>query len=457
MATSNSDNDAAIEQWKLRRTVQYLSSLRGRGTSLITMVLPAQSQLSRATKLLTDEYGLSSCIKSSQTRHNVQQALSSAQGRLRLYTQNTLPANGLVLYTGIVYDEEQHRETKISMSIEPLQPLQHALYRCEARFITDFLQQQILSSMGDANACQYGFIVVDGNGALFARLDRHQGMMILKQFQVCLPNKHGRGGQSSSRFERLRRAAIHNYLSKVAENARSVFLNSNVLNVDGLILGGAANLKQDLVKSELLGSSITSKILRLVDVSYGGANGLKETVRLSADLLSDLKFTQERQLLEEIFSQIQRSSATTESSSVSYAVGVDETSIILNEGTGLVDRLIVWEDLPTKRYVYQRREKGNVVIVADNEDEAQKKLKRLLNDKEPVECIEEMSFIDYLTEHYREMSIELHLVTDRSAEGQQFRLGFGGCIALLRYPISTSTFADACDDHDSDETELYEY
>jgi peptide chain release factor subunit 1 len=462
MATAIQNDDTAIEQWKLRRTIQYLSSLRGRGTSLVTMVVPAQSQLSRTTKLLTDEYGLSSCIKSSQTRHNVQQALSSAQGRLRLYTQNTLPANGLVLYTGIVYDDEQHRETKISMCIEPIHPLQHGLYRCEGHFLTDFLQQQLMDNVNDFNARRYGIIVIDGNGTLFARLDQQQGTTILKRFQVTLPKKHGRGGQSASRFERLRREAIHNYLSKVAENAKSVFLNNQqhgLVNVDGFIISGSANLKQDLVKSELLGQQIQTKILRVVDVSYGSDNGLQETLRLCADLFADLKLTQERQLLEDVFCQIKLSSSTNETNTVSYTIGVDETSIILNEGNGLIDRLIVYEDLTTKRYVYQKRDKETIVIVADNEQEAQKKLKNLIkeNDNEQIECIDEMNLIDYLTENYRQMNIRLHLVTDRSPEGQQFRLGFGGCIALLRYPISTTVFDSVNHNNDANDIDEYEY
>jgi peptide chain release factor subunit 1 len=459
MATAIQNEDSAIEQWKLRRTVQYLSSLRGRGTSLVTLIVPAQSQLSRTTKLLTDESSLSSCIKSSQTRHNVQQALSAAQGRLRLYTQNTLPAKGLVLYSGIVYDDEKHRETKISMCIEPLHPLQHGLYRCETHFITDFLQQQIMDNANDLNTRRYGIIVVDGNGTLLARLDPQQGTTILKRFQVSLPKKHGRGGQSAPRFERLRREAIHNYLTKIADNAKSAYLQNGLANVDGFILSGSAHIKQELIKSELLGMSIQNKILRILDVSYGGDNGLQETLRLCTDLFADIKLTQERQLLDEIFSHIKLSSATNDSNTVSYAIGVDETALILHEDAGLIDRLIIWENLITKRYVYQKRDKEIITIVADHEQEAQNKLKNILkeNDNEQVECIDEMNFLDYLTEHYRQINVRLHLVTDRSPEGQQFRLGFGGCVAILRYPISTTMFDSLTTNQNDNDVDEYDY
>ena len=459
MATAMQNDDIAIEQWKLRRTIQYLSSLRGRSTSLVTVILPAQSQLARTTKLLADEYSLSSNIKSTQTRHNVQQALTSAQNLLRLYTQNTLPSNGLVVYTGIVYGEDQ-RESKIAMCVEPLSPLQHGLYRCETHFLTDFLHQQILDNVNDLNAQRYGVIVIDGNGTLFARLDPQQGTTVLKRFQVSLPKKHGRGGQSALRFERLRREAIHNYLTKVADSAKSIFLQNGLPNVEGFIISGSANLKHELIKSELLGGPFQKKILRTVDVSYGGDNGLQETLRLCADVFVDMKLTQERELLDEVFQHIHHSSATSDSNTISYAIGVNETALVLQDDPSLIDRLIIWDNLLAKRYVYEKRsDKTLMTIVANDEQEAQKKLKDLLkdNDHEQVECIDETNFLDYLTEHYRQLNVRLNLVTDRSPEGQQFQMGFGGCVALLRYPVSTTIFDSLTNDQNGNEIEEYDY
>lgn len=453
MATAFENNDVAIEQWKLRRTLQYLSRLRGRSTSLITLVVPAQSQLSRTTTLLTEETGLAVNIKSPQTRHNVQQALAAAQGRLRLYTQNTLPPNGLVIYTGIVYENDQHRETKISICLTPLVPVQQGLYRCETHFITDFLQQQLNSNLNDANTRQYGIIVIDGSGTLLARIDDQNGSTVLKRFQVSLPKKHGRGGQSALRFERLRREAIHNYLSKVAEYARSAFLHNGQTNLSGFIISGSANLKQDLVRSDLLGAQIQNKILRLVDVSYGGDNGLHETLRLCSDLFNDIKLTQERELLEGVFQQIHLSSTANDGQLISYAVGVDETQAVFKDDSNLIDRLILDENLSSKRFVYQKRNQTEqIVLIADDEISAQAKLKRLVKETttNDYECIEQENFLDYLTEHYKQLNINLYLVTDRSPEGKQFQMGFGGCIALLRYPIPSCIFDNDNQDNESD-------
>lgn len=66
-----------------------------------------------------------------------------------------------------------------------------------------------------------------------------------------LPKKHGRGGQSSVRFARLRLEKRHNYLRKVAEMATSVFIENDRPNVTGLILAGSADFKNDLLKTDM--------------------------------------------------------------------------------------------------------------------------------------------------------------------------------------------------------------
>ena len=48
---------------------------------------------------------------------------------------------------------------------------------------------------------KFGFIIIDGNGALFGTLCGNT-REVLHQFEVDLPKKHGRGGQSALRFAR---------------------------------------------------------------------------------------------------------------------------------------------------------------------------------------------------------------------------------------------------------------
>lgn len=92
---------------------------------------------------------------------------------------------------------------------------------------------------------KFGFIVVDGNGALFG-IVQGNNREILQKITVELPKKHRKGGQSSVRFARLRDEKRHNYLRKVAELCTFHFISNDVPNVVGLVLAGSANFKTEL-------------------------------------------------------------------------------------------------------------------------------------------------------------------------------------------------------------------
>lgn len=64
---------------------------------------------------------------------------------------------------------------------------------------------------------------MDGNGSLFGALSGNSREVIHK-FQVDLPKKHGRGGQSALRFARLRLEKRHNYVRKVSYGVELSFL-----------------------------------------------------------------------------------------------------------------------------------------------------------------------------------------------------------------------------------------
>ena len=57
------------------------------GTSMISLILPPKSQISMAAKMLADEYGTASNIKSRVNRLSVLSAITSTQQRLKLFTK----------------------------------------------------------------------------------------------------------------------------------------------------------------------------------------------------------------------------------------------------------------------------------------------------------------------------------------------------------------------------------
>ena len=119
---------------------------------------------------------------------------------------------------------------------------------------------------------------MDGNGTLFGTLSGNTREVIHK-FTVDLPKKHGRGGQSALRFSRLRDEKRHNYVRKVAELAVQHFISNDKVNVTGLVLAGSADFKTELSQSDMFDQRLVAKVIKVVDVSYGGENGFNQVFR----------------------------------------------------------------------------------------------------------------------------------------------------------------------------------
>ncbi|CAK1587628.1 unnamed protein product [Parnassius mnemosyne] len=330
--SEESSADRNVEIWKIKKLIKSLEMARGNGTSMISLILPPKDQISRVSKMLADEFGTASNIKSRVNRLSVLGAITSVQHRLKLYTK--VPPNGLVIYCGTIVTEEG-KEKKVNIDFEPFKPINTSLYLCDNKFHTEALT----ALMADDN--KFGFIVMDGNGALFGTLQGNT-REVLHKFTVDLPKKHGRGGQSALRFARLRMEKRHNYVRKVAEVATQLFISADRPNVAGLILAGSADFKTELSQSDMFDPRLQSKIIKLVDVSYGGENGFNQAIELAAELLQNVKFIQEKKLIGRYFEEISQDTGK-------YCFGVDDTLRALELGS--VETLICWENLDIQRYV----------------------------------------------------------------------------------------------------------
>jgi len=205
--------DNYIEIWKMKKLVKRLRDARGNGTSMISLISPPGTQISQLNRLLTDEYGTATNIKSRVNRLSVLDAITCTQQKLKLY--NKIPPNGLLLYCGTILTNEG-KEKRVTIDIEPFKPINTSLYMCDSKFHVDVLKDL----MEDEDV--FGFIIMNGDSCLYATLQGNT-RKIIYQFTVELPKKHGRGGQSAVRFARLRLEARHNYLRKVAELATQYF------------------------------------------------------------------------------------------------------------------------------------------------------------------------------------------------------------------------------------------
>jgi peptide chain release factor subunit 1 len=410
-----SPEESAVFTWKMKKLIETLQKCRGNGTSMISLIIPPRDQIFNATKMLTEEYGKASNIKSRLVRLAVQDALTSTQQRLKLFTK--VPPNGLVIYCGSVIGEDG-KEKRVTYDLEPFRKLQCSLYMCDNKFHVEPLMSLLESDE------KYGFIIMDGNGCLYGTLTGST-KEILHKFGVELPKKHGRGGQSSLRFARIRLERRHNYLRKCAENATPLFITNDRPNVSGLIIAGSADFKTDLAKSDLFDQRLAAVILKIVDVAYGGENGFNQAIELAKDCLQNVKFLREKKLLDIFLCEIAMDTGK-------YVFGVGDTIKAMENGA--VQKLIVWEELPHMRYTLTHPTTGEKKYLHMTTEQA--KESKSFVDKDGVAYeVEEIQLLEWLADNYTTFGCSMDFVTNKSQEGAQFCRGFGGMGGLLRYRV----------------------
>ena len=87
-----------MEKSILQTTLKCLSAYRGTGTTLVSIMIPCNTQVSLARQHIVNEIGEAGNIKCRQTRQDVQRALGSA--KVLLEKAKTTQATGLAVYTG---------------------------------------------------------------------------------------------------------------------------------------------------------------------------------------------------------------------------------------------------------------------------------------------------------------------------------------------------------------------
>ncbi|KAJ3107596.1 Eukaryotic peptide chain release factor subunit 1-3 [Phlyctochytrium bullatum] len=424
---AEADTDKNVEIWKVKKLIKSLEEARGNGTSMISLIIRPGDQISQVAKMLADEYGTASNIKSRVNRLSVLAAITSSQQKLKLY--NKVPPNGLVIYCGTIITPEG-KEKKVNIDFEPFKPVNTSLYRCDNKFQTEALQELLESDS------RFGFIVMDGNGTLFGTLAGNTREVIHK-FSVDLPKKHGRGGQSALRFARLREESRHNYVRKVAELATQFFITNDMPNVSGLILAGSADFKNILSSTDMFDQRLKVKVMSIVDVSYGGENGFNQAIELSQEVLQNVKFIQEKKLIGRYFDEISQDTGK-------YCFGVDDTLKALDQGA--VEILIVWENLETMRYELKNPNTGETIIKHVSKEQEKQRELFLDPSGSELETVSKMALLEWFSERYKDFGATLEFVTNRSQEGSQFCKGFGGIGGILRYKIDFASLQPDSDD-----------
>merc|ERR1712000_439831 len=96
------EKDLHVQQWKVKRLIKMLEKAKPSG-SVITLMMPPKEQIGKTSKMLVEEYGKASNVKSQSNKKSIQESINSTKERLKLY--NKVPPNGLIIYVGRIMTE----------------------------------------------------------------------------------------------------------------------------------------------------------------------------------------------------------------------------------------------------------------------------------------------------------------------------------------------------------------
>jgi peptide chain release factor subunit 1 len=265
--------------------------------------------------------------------------------------------------------------------VVPPEPIPTFLYRCDSGF---FLEP--LEGLGEVKT-QFGLIVIDRSEAALGLL-RGASINTLKHMFSQVPSKHGKGGQSKQRFERLIEEAAHEWYKKVAHSATECFLNNNI---EGIIVGGPGATKDYFIRREYLNHELQKIVIDTFDTGYTDETGLKELVSRGSGRLSEMQLIKEKKIMEKFMKEVLSPTGKL------ATYGMKQVEMALNMGA--VHMLLISEGLEKMKSI----EEGTVVRLAE------------------------------LAENSK---ADVAIISTESEDGVSLQKAFGGVAAILRYPIN---------------------
>jgi peptide chain release factor subunit 1 len=401
-----------LQKYEFRRSLEEVRKLSGRGTELISLYVPPVRQVSDVAAYLRNEYSQSSNIKSASTRKNVQAAISSILARLKNFKQP--PENGLVFFVGHT-SVSADQTSMVQFVLEPPEPVPTFIYRCDSSFFTEPLEGML------ENKETYGLIVLDRGEATIGLLHGKR-ITPVKNIPSLVPSKHGRGGQSARRFERVIELAAHEFYKKVAEVANDAL--SGIDDLKGILVGGPGPTKDFFVKNDYLHYELQAKILETFDTGYTDEYGLRELVEKARDTLRSLDLMREKDLVQRLFEEIRKPDGGL---SV-YGQDLVRHALMI----GAVDTLIISEDLRKSKLDLLCPSCGfKKEMISDNVGSHKcDKCQADMTVERSVDLVEEFH------KHAADNSSDVQFISGESEEGELFKKAFGGVAGILRFRIS---------------------
>jgi peptide chain release factor subunit 1 len=406
------------QRYVFKRTLEELEQYRGVGTTLVTLYVPPTRQLSDVAAMVRNEVGQASNIKSKSTQDAVTSALTSILARLKNYRET--PANGLAIFVGDV-NIGANKTMSVAHLIEPPAPVNTYQYRCESTF-----NLEPLKAIGNVEE-QYGLIILDRKECSMGFL-RGKTLVPVYNRGSLVPSKHGRGGQSAQRFERLIEIAAHEWFTQCAEKATEIFLNADI---KALLLGGPGPTKEFFAREDYLHHELRKKLYpQFFDTGYTDDDqGLKEMVENAGAAIEEIGRIEDRRLMERFLREVGKQDGGLSS--------YGEAEVRKALAAAAVEHLLLAEDLRKVRLTFTNAKTGEVVqktVPTQDVDAAFAEIAKAWGGANQVQMAKK-DLIEDLADLGESTGANVHIVSGASEQGGQLKGTFGGIVALLRYKI----------------------
>ncbi len=409
-------DDNQMARYEFRKVLKELQHIKGRGTELVTVYIPADKSITETTAYLRNEYAQSQNIKSQVTRKNVMWAIESLLNRLKMYKRP--PPNGLALFVGHM-DVGKDVAVPVSYVLEPPAPVRVSAYRCDNQFWLEPLEGLLVEHD------LYGLIVIDRSEATLGWL-KGKHVEKISHIRSLVPSKHGRGGQSQRRFERLIEGAAHEFYKKVGDIANEEFVGVEALK--GILIGGPGFTKNVFAEKDYLHHELKKMIVEVLDISYTDESGLRELLNKAQDVMTELDLMKEKGVMQEFFSEIRK----VDGGLSAYGEGMVMSALEM----GAVDRLLISEKYGKDRLSLTCESCGKQVerTVEEGKDEADIDF-TCPDCGSMMEMVGRKDIIQELDDLAGQYNSQVVLVSTDSEEGSILVQAFGGIAAILRYRI----------------------
>lgn len=410
-----SEEMTQAQKYHFRRQLEEIASKKGMHTELVTVYVPHDRLLSDVTGYLRNELGQSANIKSKGTRKNVMGAIESMMSRLRVY--KATPPRGLACFVGeVVVGNNQTR--MFAELFEPPQPVQTFYYRCDNKFFLEPLEGMMTEKE------VYGMLLIDRREFCIGILNgKHVEQKAYRTSQV--PGKHGRGGQSQRRFERLTEEAALQWYKDCANKASEIFTSYDDLL--GIFIGGPGPSKRDFMDGGHLHHSLKNKIVEpYFDTGYTDEYGLRELAEMASETQGQLSLSREKKLMKRLLREIAKSDGGLS------VYGEEHVRAAITMGA--LDTLLVSEDLRRLRIEASCPEGHTFKItkrVEAGKDAFAGPCPTCQNEDTAIE--ESIDVVDELGQMTEAAGGNVELIGADSEEGEMLVRAFGGIAGILRY------------------------